>query len=408
VLTPPLDSWNWLRELDSEKASCYRVVLYEWDTDPSCVYDVSPKQALHTMTLRAFDDFQLLRGTSTERQRPLAFIGHGLGGLIIKYALILCSNNVAVAPWLHALYRATCAVFFASTPHFGFSKTASRIRESSDAGVCLFMDESGYRGPGHGETDFFNELHQQFRSLSKDMEVHYLWERQPTSNKDGDMSAFIVEKDSAAPDQDRHYAEIISIEAPHRDILAFNSRAPSGHEVVLYALKVYVRRAFMLKQPDERPRSVNDDGKISSKTDATIYKANSVSGYARAHFGDSFTTINLPSGSRASDYPELQDRLSDLERHRDFGKNTNFVRKCLPDFTGRQQQLERLKYYLGDPKSRNPEGGSRVVIVHGTGGAGKTELCLKFADQAQNMSLAHPRLLCVWLTNYTGIGASSG
>ena len=63
----------------------------------------------------------MLRGSKSDRAKPLIFIAHSLGGIIVKEALILSQNDPT---HLKDILPTTVGVIFLVTPHHG-SKAAS-------------------------------------------------------------------------------------------------------------------------------------------------------------------------------------------------------------------------------------------------------------------------------------------
>jgi hypothetical protein len=50
-------------------------------------------------------------------------------------------------------------------------------------------------------------------------------------------------------------------------------------------------------------------------------------------------------------------------------------------FTGRKDILKELKAQLCDSDNEAKEEGQKRFIIHGIGGSGKSEVCLKFAEE---------------------------
>jgi len=51
-------------------------------------------------------------------------------------------------------------------------------------------------------------------------------------------------------------------------------------------------------------------------------------------------------------------------------------------FTGRQRYLERLRQYFDLRDSSRPR---RAFLLYGIGGAGKTQICLKFVEDSSDL-----------------------
>ena len=73
----------------------------------------------HAQTL--LSDLAMLRGSKSDRAKPLIFIAHSLGGIVVKDALILSQNDPT---HLKDILPTTVGVIILGTPHHG-SKAAS-------------------------------------------------------------------------------------------------------------------------------------------------------------------------------------------------------------------------------------------------------------------------------------------
>ncbi|KLU88847.1 hypothetical protein MAPG_07830 [Magnaporthiopsis poae ATCC 64411] len=82
------------------------------------------------------------RGFGYEKQRPIIFVGHSLGGVIIKQALIWTHLD----PEYTYLGRATCGVIFFATPHrLGGPEAGERFAERI---LHAVVTQQGKPGPG--------------------------------------------------------------------------------------------------------------------------------------------------------------------------------------------------------------------------------------------------------------------
>ncbi|KAF4240075.1 hypothetical protein CNMCM8980_005445 [Aspergillus fumigatiaffinis] len=108
----------WLRDDLPKALPESRIFLCEYDS--TVAYDRDRSSFLDKANA-------LLEAITIKRrdanQRPLLFLGHSLGGLLIKQALINAHNNKRYTP----IKDATVGVAFFATPHFGGDPTAVRM-----------------------------------------------------------------------------------------------------------------------------------------------------------------------------------------------------------------------------------------------------------------------------------------
>lgn len=106
--------------------------------------------------------------------------------------------------------------------------------------------------------------------------------------------------------------------------------------------------------------------------------------------GDSYTIHNNNYYSKARAKSDSETTKSSHSADNDTSEelsNVKFIvpRCSAPYFTGRSVQFTQLQDYLSNP----PDNGlsRRIVVIIGTGGAGKTQFCLKYAEAHQSESV---------------------
>ena len=88
----------------------------------------------HAQTL--LSDLAMLRGSEPDRKKPLVFIAHSLGGIVVKDALSLSQNDLT---HLKEILPATIGVMFLGTPHHG-SKAASLGKVAFEISRVFFQN----------------------------------------------------------------------------------------------------------------------------------------------------------------------------------------------------------------------------------------------------------------------------
>ncbi|KAL8719057.1 MAG: hypothetical protein Q9225_003891 [Loekoesia sp. 1 TL-2023] len=110
---------------------------------------------------------------------------------------------------------------------------------------------------------------------------------------------------------------------------------------------------------------------VSSQSNR-LYQGNSASGQANAHFGDNVTNIEnqIISAITAPTAPDSRFR------------NKHFVvpRDPSPTFTGREEICEKLHARCLPSSKPNLQPQQKRYVIHGLGGSGKTQICLKFVE----------------------------
>ena len=277
-------------------------------------------------------------------KRPIIFVCHGFGGLLVKRALAFSSMRRAPAvEHLRSVFVCTYATIFLGTPHSGVRKDSLLLQYQhalpDRPGPSQFMLNL-LRG-----SEMLQEITDQFAPLMKRFAVYNLWEQNKT--KVGDRSAYVVEEDSAAPAWDE--VEKCGISATHDEMIKFSSVHDHGYRVILGALARYIECAPTL---------------------------------IKIRWEKDMETLEHDRHLQAEDLlkPPLQYLFSDdgsrLNRNEWF-----IIPRCSSNyFTGRRLHAELVREKLGPVSHLNEANRHKICVIYGLGGAGKTQFCLKYAE----------------------------
>ncbi|KAF2787873.1 ribonuclease-like protein p/mrp subunit [Melanomma pulvis-pyrius CBS 109.77] len=177
-------------------------------------------------------------------QRPIIFICHSLGGIIVKRALIYSASRTSkLVQHLYSIFVSTYGILFLGTPHNGSNKAslASVGRRMIDALTpSKVMDTDGQLVDALLEgSEVLQNITDMFVPLMKNFRVYFFWEQEKTDL--GASLAYIVEENSAAPILDD--TERAGLPYEHRDMAKFESRSSPGYRLVAAALIRYSKEA---------------------------------------------------------------------------------------------------------------------------------------------------------------------
>lgn len=112
-------SFFWPKDALAEDFSALRIAAYGYDSRVSNFFSGSAGQTTivgHGRSLlNELESFR--RGIPTDR--PIVFVAHSLGGLVLKEALRRAYKAESYEPEWRAIYQATRAILFLGTPHSG-------------------------------------------------------------------------------------------------------------------------------------------------------------------------------------------------------------------------------------------------------------------------------------------------
>ncbi|KAI9764687.1 MAG: hypothetical protein M1839_005787 [Geoglossum umbratile] len=279
-----------------------RVMTFEYDADAA--FGNSAAGVLNHAK-------ELLSGLADKReeaelQRPIIFIAHSFGGIVVKQALVQAS----VETRYKNICERTVGIIFFGTPHQGSGVAgygevltrvaASVVREPSTQFVRALRANSGQ----------LTQLTEEFRLRLPKCPVVSFYELRPMRG----AFSVVVEKDSAllgvnAEDQ-------IPVDANHREMCKFESRDDDAYE----NLCKRVRRLL----------AVSAIGPVGTSRSLNMH-------------------YRVPHG-------------------------------VSPIFTGRGDTCRQLEQLCLPPEAPNDSRAQKRFVVYGMGGSGKTQVCLKFAQ----------------------------
>lgn len=330
----------WLRDLFPHQQQKARVLTYSYNATALAIPGEGTDRILPyavSLVAELCADRQLLSAF----QRPIIFICHGLGGLLIKRALAFSSTRRAKAvEHLRSIYTSTYAILFMGTPHYGIRKETLLLpREAEDLGPSHFMI-SLLKG-----SEMLQEITDQFAPLMKQFSIYNFWEETETWARN--FKAAIVDEDSAAPLWDN--VERCGITATHSGMVKYKSPVDRGYRVVLEALVRYIRSAPALIQ-------------------------------LRWEYDLKLLAAERQREAEALLQPQVPYSFSD-ELHAEDINEWFVVPRCSSSYyTGRQMYARVVKEKLGPIHQAQLRTKHRIFVIYGLGGSGKTQFCLRYVE----------------------------
>ncbi|KAF2022898.1 tetratricopeptide repeat domain-containing protein [Setomelanomma holmii] len=318
------NSINWLRDLLPHDLPNARVLSWGYDANTHSRSRVSCQYLFdHARTL--VSDLCLERQITQTSKRPIIFVAHSLGGIIVKSALIHSDAARRGALEEHrSIKLSTYGIMFMGTPHQGGSGVAFGKLMVNIASVFVAADD---RLLQHLERDseWLQQQLGQYGPISSDFVTKFAFEEYPTPIALG-KSIMVVSKASAVVPGAAD-SEPIAIHADHINMVKFGSKLDHGYKTVSGHMRVM---------------SGNAGDAIGGRWE-TEAKKNAV---------DS----NQPIATFTVQSSVLEVSPAD-------------------HFVGRSDELADIHKELQHNSSR------KTVVVHGLGGMGKTQLALAYAQR---------------------------
>ncbi|CCA68484.1 related to tetratricopeptide repeat domain protein-Neosartorya fischeri [Serendipita indica DSM 11827] len=232
------DAISWLRDLLPTDIPNARILTYGYDAD------TRSKECVSTLTMRRHAK-ALAQALSRERKdaprRPIVFVAHDLGGIILKWALVICHNQSLTSKGdLRDVLVSTHAILFFGTPHSGLDSTS--VLEAINRLASAYMETTDIvlkdLQPNSAELENIQSL---YLAASENISSIFFCAEYATSGI-GNREDLNVSYHSATIPGDRN-ATTITLHANHRDLVRFASKEDDNYKTVHHHLKDYVDSA---------------------------------------------------------------------------------------------------------------------------------------------------------------------
>ncbi|USP73005.1 hypothetical protein yc1106_00279 [Curvularia clavata] len=318
------DSINWLRDLLPHDLPNARILSWGYDANTHSGSRIST-QYLYDHGRGLVSDLCLHRQLTESSKRPIIFVAHSLGGIIVKSALIHSDAARRGALEEHrAIKLSTYGILFMGTPHQGGSGVALGKLMVNVASVFMAADD---RLLQHLERDseWLQQQLGQYGTISGDFVTKFAFEEYATPTVLG-KSIMVVPRASAVVPGAAD-SEPIAIHADHIHMVKFRSKTDPGYKTVSGHLRLMAAKA-----------GTSIDGRWDTEA-----KLNAV------HFEE-------PTASFA-----VQFSVPEVSR--------------VDHFVGRSEELDTIHRELQHDRCR------KTAVMHGLGGMGKTQLALAYAQR---------------------------
>lgn len=307
----------------------------------------------HAHTLVA--DIQADRSLESCTERPIIFLCHGLGGILVKRALVYSSSRTSAhVEHLHSIFVSTYAVLFFGTPHSGTDKGAWLAAAAHNNGVAQdrpCTDTQLLLAIGK-DSETLQAITDHFAAIMKQFRIFFFWEELVTDL--GNRKGYVVDETSAAPIVAN--TERAGIYANHAQMIRFSDRQDSSYRTVVEALVRYSRDAALI---------ISRRWQQAKET------------LARARSNEAFELVGTAFDVHDNNRPfQYERKLSQRPCNRHF----HIPQVVSSIFTGREDVTQAVEEALWRPECHELTGQQRRYIIYGIGGSGKTQFCSKFAQ----------------------------
>ncbi|KAH8911299.1 hypothetical protein BR93DRAFT_326599 [Coniochaeta sp. PMI_546] len=355
--TDPKSKVNWLRDFLPQDVRVGRVLAYGYDSSASALFASEAGETIQRMAESLVQELRADRQFAGTLRRPIIFLCHGMGGVLVKKSLVYASTRTApkVAHlWDH--YISTFAVIFFGTPHGHADKSAWLEYEAMSRPARHPLVQTGIRlrSTEKGDPQMPLLVDNDFAPLVKQFHLFFFWAEVTT--RLNNRPVILVDHKSAVPTLDN--TESAGIHASHLDMCKFGSRTSSDYRTVIAALATYCQKAPGIIS--RRWRLADAELKRRRMGEAQEIMGEEIVGFD-VHLEELFRSTGIRSRATGILHFDIPEEVSST-------------------FIGRQDMLRVLRdaFFPGGEPTSSP--GQKSFVIFGMGGSGKTELCSKFAN----------------------------
>lgn len=318
--------------------------------------DSSNRIQQHAHTLVA--ELEAERALCGASERPIIFICHGLGGILVKKALAYTASRTSKkTEHLYSVFVATYGILFMGTPHDGIEDTSWRLMTQSHGGLPTEL-----LGAITADSETLQNITDQFVPLMKRFHIYLFWEGLETEF--GSSKTYVVKENSAAPIWDN--TERSGIHATHSQMCTFGSIESPGYKTVLAALLRYARDApKVIQKRRQEAKAFLDTQRLNEAAELMgCYTQN----------GDN----SFPD--------QIEDQKTTASRNQHF----RIPHSVSSIFTGRKEISKDLEGKILASSDKKTSRQQKRFVCYGLGGSGKTQFCLKFVQENRERYASTP------------------
>ncbi|KAH8748169.1 Alpha/Beta hydrolase protein [Hyaloscypha sp. PMI_1271] len=227
------DKICWPRDLLKDDIPSSRIMSWGYDANVMNFLDVAGQSSVAALALQLLEDLARRRRTAEEMQRPIIFVVHSLGGLVVKDALTQSYNESraerVLKPKIASIKSKTLGVIFAGTPHRGADKAKWGKIATNIATIVLKDNNSALVGALCRGSETLERLQNDFARVIDSLRIYTFFEdyRYPKIGK-------IVDNDSASLAAAHEHKQVLP--GNHSDMIKFSRKDDSGYERVSGAI----------------------------------------------------------------------------------------------------------------------------------------------------------------------------
>ncbi|KAI0897700.1 hypothetical protein F4806DRAFT_494425 [Annulohypoxylon nitens] len=228
--------------------------------------------------------------------RPLIFICHSLGGIVVKRALVHSKADQTY----ETIVKSTFGIAFLATPHRGGNHAGIGEVVAKVARSMLGNPNNTFMRALKKDSQFLDTISDDFRQLLEDFQILSFYETQPLC-----YFGIVVDRKSAVLGLPGTREKQLALEADHRSICKFSSDKDPNYQLVAENIIRMINTACSLRNRSNSSKLCSGEnesacqGHLNSTFQAGNGNTNQVVGHANKtrQFGNQNTSISNGNGN---------------------------------------------------------------------------------------------------------------
>ena len=240
----------WPRDLLPKAFPQARILTWGYDVQIEGLSTATSQASLFHHSENLLSDLVMLRKSDAAKVKPLIFIAHSLGGIVVKDALSLSGNESTV---FNAVLPATIGVMFLGTPHHG-SRAASLGRMVFEVSKLFFKKPNLQVLRGlETNSETLERISRSFGQIlsAGRIKVHSFREELPTHG--------VMVVDSGSSTIGYLHETRGSLHANHRNLARFSSMEDIKFQRVVSVLQDWIEESLEKQHNQQHFQSVEKD-----------------------------------------------------------------------------------------------------------------------------------------------------
>lgn len=240
----------WIREFLPEDLPSARILAYGYDTS---ILDRNTKQSISDLAKAFLSSIRAFRSATKTSQRPIIFVAHSLGGLLVKEALYIAMMG-SENPENRDFFKSSYGLMFFGVPNLGLNNKSLMQIVAGGLNEQMIKDLQ-VNDEDHEPTQFLSTIKQKFKQCCREgqFQIRSYYELRKTRMvrkldngllvKDGPLCYMVSQNSACQIGFNDNFCYEEGLRRDHSDLVKFSNQHDDDYKRVLDSLKGLVDKA---------------------------------------------------------------------------------------------------------------------------------------------------------------------